>query len=354
LHFKGFDAIGGLDEYTGVRVLWLEGNGIRKIDNLEHCTELRCLYLQQNCLHKIENLDALVELDALNVSNNMIEKIENLDKLTKLHTLQIANNLLKATIDIAEIVDCPSISVLDLSNNTLDDPSIVEILERLPNLAVLTLTGNPVIPKISMYRKTMVARLKALTYLDDRPVFEEERRTSEAWFVGGPEAENEMRQRIRDEKQEYDRRNFEALERLALGSEYLSDTVEEENTPALDGLSSDDENMDELQEDTNVANLQSADNTKPSKLESNGDLHEDKKTFLTQQEESISNHSTANANNGTSNDGFVEKDEPLHTLDQEAGKEKGDNEERWATKVAQTTVQQINDDTNVQDYETVD
>ncbi len=87
------------------------------------------------------------------------------------------------------------------------------ILEKMPNLAVLTMTGNPVISKISMYRKTMVARLKALTYLDDRPVFAEERRTTDAWFEGGPEAEEEMRQKIRDEKREYDRRNFEGRKR---------------------------------------------------------------------------------------------------------------------------------------------
>jgi dynein assembly factor 1 len=47
--------------------------------------------------------------------------------------------------------------------------------------AVLNLTGNPVIPKIQNYRRVMVSSCKNLTYLDDRPVFETERLTCNAW-----------------------------------------------------------------------------------------------------------------------------------------------------------------------------
>lgn len=42
---EGFVNIGGLDEFTGLRVLWLESNNIMKIENLDKCTELRCLYV---------------------------------------------------------------------------------------------------------------------------------------------------------------------------------------------------------------------------------------------------------------------------------------------------------------------
>jgi len=41
--------------------------------------------------------------------------------------------------------------------------------------------NNPVIKKISNYRKIMISRCKSLTYLDDRPVTKNERLATEAW-----------------------------------------------------------------------------------------------------------------------------------------------------------------------------
>ena len=34
LHFKGFIKIDNLNEYTGLKAIWLEGNGIEKLENL--------------------------------------------------------------------------------------------------------------------------------------------------------------------------------------------------------------------------------------------------------------------------------------------------------------------------------
>lgn len=79
----------------------------------------------------------------------------------------------------------------------------------MPNLAVLNLMSNPVIPKIKNYRRTMIQGIKSLTYLDDRPVFEKERLAVEAWFAGGPEAEIEERQRQRQETTDEHNRGFE-------------------------------------------------------------------------------------------------------------------------------------------------
>ncbi|XP_074142451.1 dynein axonemal assembly factor 1 isoform X2 [Sminthopsis crassicaudata] len=211
LHFKGFDCIENLEEYTGLRCLWLECNGIQKIENLQAQTELRCLYLQLNLIHKIENLEALKKLDSLNLSNNFIKTIENLSCLPVLNTLQIANNHLETVEDIQHLKDCISICVLDLSNNKLSDPDILSVLEAMPDLRVLNLMGNMVIKKILHYRRTVIVRLKVLTYLDDRPVFPKERACAEAWVKGGSEAEKEERGKWETKERKKIEESIEAL-----------------------------------------------------------------------------------------------------------------------------------------------
>eukprot|EP01107_Rhizomastix_libera_P006686 TRINITY_DN20827_c0_g1_i1.p1 TRINITY_DN20827_c0_g1~~TRINITY_DN20827_c0_g1_i1.p1 ORF type:complete len:387 (-),score=159.48 TRINITY_DN20827_c0_g1_i1:49-1125(-) len=177
----------------------------------------------------MENLDSLVELDTLNLSDNMVTKIKGIGHLSKLVSLYLANNKIQSKDDILALVECPSIQILDISRNLLDDPSIVEVLEQMPNLRVLNLMGNKVVAEIPHYRKTLVAKLKQLRYLDDMPVFPDERRTTEAWFRGGYQAEVEERKKIKEEEKEKQRKNMEAFERLVYGdTRHIYDNESEE------------------------------------------------------------------------------------------------------------------------------
>lgn len=117
--------------------------------------------------------------------------------------------------DLIALLDCPTIASLDLQNNYIDDPAVLEeIFCKMPNLKVLYLQNNPVTKKITNYRKTLISKIPTLTYLDDRPVFKDDRRNAEAFARGGIEEERKERAAIKQEEQDRHDRNHKVFREM--------------------------------------------------------------------------------------------------------------------------------------------
>ena len=137
----------------------------------------------------------------LNLSNNKIKSIKNLDKLVKLENLYIEKNYLSSIEDLEGLLKAKKLILLDIQNNELvDNPeAILSLLEKIEKLKVLYLKGNDIVRLINNYRRTIIVKLKHLTYLDDRPVREEDRIGAKAYLEGGYAAEQKAREKYRNE-----------------------------------------------------------------------------------------------------------------------------------------------------------
>ena len=203
LHYKSFKKIQNLDTFVNLKVLYLEGNAISKIEGLDKLVNLTSLYLHENCIEKIEGLDNLCHLANLNISDNLIKKIENLKGLTNLSNLLLKRNRIgiKGIEDLKGLLELgKEIAVIDLSDNLIEDPKIVdEILTKFVDLRVIYLKGNDVVRKIPNYRKTLISKIDTLKYIDDKPIFEDEKRFAMAFARGGYEEEKKERAKYREE-----------------------------------------------------------------------------------------------------------------------------------------------------------
>lgn len=252
LHFLGLEEISGLDEYTNLKALWLENNAIGEIEGLDHMQQLSNLFLQNNCIVSMYGLHNLHSLHSLNLADNSIEMVSGISQLPMLNTINLSRNRLATLASISELGQCKSLGNIDLSHNQLlagdldagetdcgpagylvkllqasatastpqyltrvtqqatpmlqikvnddswapdrvPDYGILDILSQIEGLRTLYLKHNPIVTRMERYRKMTVARLKNLLYMDDRPVDEEERAATDAWLVGGLEAEKAVK-----------------------------------------------------------------------------------------------------------------------------------------------------------------
>jgi dynein assembly factor 1, axonemal len=110
-----------------------------------------CRFVQQNRICKLPSMSHLPMLKTLNISNNEIKIIEGLQHCP-LESLICAHNMLSSYESIKSLTDIQSLHTLDLQNNKLDDPRILDIFAKMPGLRCLYLKGNPGVSKIKNYR----------------------------------------------------------------------------------------------------------------------------------------------------------------------------------------------------------
>jgi len=153
----------------------------------------------------------------LNLNENTLTTVTGLAGCLKLDSLYLKRNRLgrdeRGDVEsIKGLLERPTLACVDLSDNYLSEPAILEeVLYKMPSLGVLYLQGNPVCRKIDYYRKTIISSIPTLKYLDDRPVFEEDRRRAEAWARGGMDEERLEMKRIKQEKEDKHWANHEAF-----------------------------------------------------------------------------------------------------------------------------------------------
>lgn len=139
---------------------------------------------------------------------------------SSLRSLYLAGNHLETFEDLCGLLCYKGVTVLDLSGNQIKDGEmLLLILERMEGLTSLKLSGNPMVRSLRRYRKTVLSRCKNLMHLDDRPVFEEERRMVNAWGFGGDAAEDQERKLIKSEKEAKEKKRLEDFRKLIARSQ---------------------------------------------------------------------------------------------------------------------------------------
>ena len=226
LHQQGFRRLDPdvLKEFTGIKMLWLQANGLEKLEGFEHMPLLRNIAAHENCIEKIEGLEHSKELDSINLNRNFIKKVEGFEHNQNLTSINLGNNAIGPDGASYQAVaeNLPKLQTLDLQANKIEDGAeLLKILQKIPDLRVFYGMGNPFVKSFRHYRKRFVAGLPSLRYLDDRPVFEDERKRCEAWFAAfGPNedleaanaAERAMIQQIKQEKRDQEERRVKAFD----------------------------------------------------------------------------------------------------------------------------------------------
>lgn len=130
--------LSGLEAFSNLKILYLDGNQISDIRALSSLTDLEELHLESNLISNITPLKRLTDLKTLDIFQNTVSDISILRNLSSLEVLDIRGNII---YDISSIENLSKIKKLYLSDNRITD---IVAIRNLRELTYLSLNNNPV------------------------------------------------------------------------------------------------------------------------------------------------------------------------------------------------------------------
>ncbi|NXS72763.1 PPR42 phosphatase, partial [Pandion haliaetus] len=132
---KNIDAIGDLSLCKNLRVLYLYDNQISQIQNLDFASNITHLYLQNNCISCIENLSSLKNLEKLCICMFLLHTLvlPLRDFSVRIYNLTHAWHEENYFLFLLFFLQ-KSLSVLNISNNNINELEELAVLENLSYL----------------------------------------------------------------------------------------------------------------------------------------------------------------------------------------------------------------------------
>lgn len=158
----------GLEEFTGLTVLYLDENRISDLDALSGLTSLWKLHLESNMISDLSPIKELSGLKRLDLCHNQIENISLLEGFQKLEMLDIRENMV---YDIEAVNGLINLKELYLSDNRI---SSIEPVRNLHGLTYLSMNNNPVndLSPVADLDQLNTLCLSGCTQVDDIKVLE--------------------------------------------------------------------------------------------------------------------------------------------------------------------------------------
>ncbi|KAJ3014017.1 Leucine-rich repeat-containing protein 9 [Thoreauomyces humboldtii] len=153
----------GLHRLPLLKVLYMHGNRISKIDGLEHLRNLTELVLDKNHIKGADatSFTSLDKLRDLHIKENRIKSLANFDVLQGLQRLYMSNNRVHEISEIEKM--------------------------KIPGLVELSLSSNAVARK-QMYRWAIMMRFPLVASIDGCEVVEEERQRAQMYYLDQTQA----------------------------------------------------------------------------------------------------------------------------------------------------------------------